>query len=90
MKAYIKHVNTVARVTQWCNDWFSLEHENKYISKKIYWPSDLYFRPKDMKKIINHKNNGLLFSLFRAEKVIVGAPSVKGERYCFTFKRIAK
>jgi hypothetical protein len=46
------------KLSQWCNDWFSLE------DGFIVSPGALKFSFKEMETIQMHKNNGILFNLF--------------------------
>lgn len=66
-------------VSQWCNDWFTLEG---YVQP--FSPTSLAFTPLGMKEIKEHKNNGMLFVEF--EWVLIKGKDI----YCLTFKRIIK
>ena len=54
-----KRKGEIAEVSQWCNDWFTLEDESK-----VYSPSALLFDAEGMKEIKSHNNNGILFGLY--------------------------
>lgn len=65
MNAYIKNTRSVAKVSQWCNDWFMLESdENPFIARRPWSPADLIFTKESMEKILEHKNNGDLLEWF--------------------------
>ena len=44
-------------ISQWCNDWFSA-------GGKIYSPTQVELDLSEMKRVLEHKNNGLMFALF--------------------------
>lgn len=65
-------------ISQWCNDWFST------MDGEIMSPLSLAFTPVDARIILDHKNNGILFRLYRFAEY--KAASVRDTRiYIFTF-----
>lgn len=81
MKAVIrrgKQKGQVVTVSQWCNDWFSIEE-----SAKIFSPNGLAFDLGGIGQIKDHKNNGVLFE--RYDMTILGDPIL--EPYHYSFKR---
>ena len=80
MKALVRrgrHRGSEVTISQWCNDWFTIDED-----PQVYSPTSLVFTSDDMFTIINHHNNGIMFSLFEA--CMVDNPV--GE-YVMTFKR---
>lgn len=57
-----KNKGKVVKVSQWCNDWFTIMD-----SGDIYSPTSLAFVRKDMKRIKEHNNNGMLFRWYHEE-----------------------
>lgn len=45
-------------IKQWCNDWFMLSNG------KIVTPSTIQLTVEEIEKVLSHKNNGILFSLY--------------------------
>lgn len=85
MKAKIlkgKYKSKICEVSQWCNDWFTLDSDIKEITTKAFSPSSLAFDVNGMFEIKHHKNNGMLWVLFK----MVYLKKVNS-RYCFSFKR---
>lgn len=73
MKALIlrgKYNGRVAEVSQWCNDWFTLDSEDDDITRKVWSPTSLAFTKEDFYQIVNHKNNGMLFSWFEPKLIM--------------------
>jgi hypothetical protein len=71
-------------ISQWCNDWFSTT------DGRIYSPASLAFTNADFNEIAAHKNNGMLFELYRPydlkESILI--PHKDGEvEYVATFRR---
>lgn len=54
-----------AKIQQWCNDWFSVVVEGQ---PKVVSPTLLQFTPEEFKKILAHKNNGMLLAWFEPTK----------------------
>lgn len=80
MKAVIrrgKQKGQVVTVSQWCNDWFSIEE-----SAKIFSPTALAFDIIGMGQIYVHKNNGVLLQRY---EMIFCQPIL--EIYHYSFKR---
>ena len=50
------------KVNQWCNDWVSGQLENGI--PKVFRISALEFTPFEIQEILNHSDNGFLFSMF--------------------------
>lgn len=48
------------KIRQWCNDWFMIEGAEK----NIVSPVSLQLDANEMMRVINHKNNGMMFGLF--------------------------
>ncbi len=65
-------------ISQWCNDWFSVDDD-----VQIYSPGALAFTAEGMDEIRKHKNNGTLFGEFE----VCVAPSWTAN-YLFKFKKI--
>jgi hypothetical protein len=79
MKALVtkgKYKGQTFEVSQWCNDWVSLENG------QVVSPTQLAFKAKDFRVIREHKNNGLLFGWFEVKL----SPSWC-ESYIYTFKK---
>lgn len=90
MKALIlrgKHKGRLEEVSQWCNDWFTLNSDNRDICVQPFLPSSLAFTITGLFEIQDHKNNGMLFAWF--EPMTMAKPhGVEGaENYRWTFKR---
>lgn len=70
-------------VSQWCNDWFSVDIDigNLVIRRKIVSPTSLAFSYYDIEKIRNHDNNGMLFEMFYV------APYGEPNQLLFTFRK---
>lgn len=80
MKALIlrgKYKGTVCEVSQWCNDWFTLDPRNNRelkgfqrieIMRKPFSPAALAFTWEDFNTIKTHKDNGILFGIFEERK----------------------
>lgn len=76
MKALIlkgKYAGKEVEVSQWCNDWFTLDprknedltdDQQLEILRKPFSPSSLAFSISDFFTIKKHKNNGTLFGEF--------------------------
>lgn len=45
-------------IVQWCNDWFSVKPHG------IIRPTNIKLTAQEAIRVTNHKNNGLMFSLF--------------------------
>ena len=81
MKALIlrgKRRGDIVEVSQFCNDWFALEDDNK-----PYLPTSLAFRHVDMQKIMTSENPGMLFEWFVVRHCI----NTIHPEYDYTFKR---
>ncbi len=81
MKAIVlrgKNKGKVVEISQWCNDWFSVEDD-----VSIYSPGELAFTEQGMDEILKHKNNGTLFAEFE----VCIAPSWTAN-YIYKFKKI--
>lgn len=86
MNAYItkgKFAGKICEVSQWCNNWFTLNSENPEIACKPFSPSSLAFTPTDIEKIIRHKNNGTLFMEYEIKET---KPVMR--EFIFTFRKI--
>lgn len=59
-----KHAGETAEVSQWCNDWFTLDSQ-KY-GGEVFSPTQLAFTKRGMDIITNHNNNGTLFMEYDA------------------------
>lgn len=89
MKALIlrgKHAGKVVSISQWCNDWFSIDSNDVELATKPFSPASLAFRKQDMELIKAHKNNGTLFEEFEVVplKKPYAAPLAK---YALTFRK---
>lgn len=92
-----KYKGYVCEVSQWCNDWFTLDpRDNKKLSdeqrmdimRKPFSLSSLAFTYADIREIKEHKNNGMLFAWFQVTMLLGrGFVSDKGAMYGWTFKR---
>jgi hypothetical protein len=91
MKALIrngKHKNEVVEISQWCNDWFSINTGTKRDCRPLS-PTMLAFTFKDLKEILTHKNNGTLLLEFKAE-MKAGVTDKDGNYYNWIFKKKKK
>ncbi len=80
MKALIlkgKYTGKEVEVSQWCNDWFTLdpeknedltENQKLEIMRKPFSPSSLAFTYHDFLTIRQHTNNGMLFVWFEQKE----------------------
>lgn len=89
MKAIItrgKHKGEAYEVSQWCNDWFTLDSGNWEIDRQPFNPSSLQFNYVGAKSISDHKNNGILFALYELvpKKALFDS---MGLAYVWGFKR---
>ncbi|HEB13550.1 MAG TPA: hypothetical protein ENI13_01065 [candidate division CPR3 bacterium] len=84
MKAIIrrgKHKGREVEISQWCNDWFTVNTGDPMIDRKPFSPTSLAFNVQGLDKIREHKNNGMLFNWFE----IV---DIRGfGEYFFSFKK---
>lgn len=67
MKAIIrkgKHKGLEVEISQWCNDWFTIEHPDIEPKYSVKSPDALLFTPAGWEQIKTHKNNGILFNLY--------------------------
>lgn len=93
MKALItrgKNKGREVEISQWCNDWFSINTGDPMIDRLPFSPSSLAFTREDMETIRTHKNNGILFNLFGIRErsfKIVGDENPDYEKYVLTFVR---
>jgi len=96
MKALVirgKYAGREIEVSQWCNDWFTLDPRNdetltdaqhREIMVKPFSPTQLAFTHTDFLEIERHKNNGVLFDEFEKKRV------ENLGNYEWTFKRKSK
>ena len=90
MKAIItkgKYKGECYEVSQWCNDWFTLNSNNIKIATKPFSPSSLLFNLSAIHEIKQHKNNGMLFGWYevRPTKTMFDK---EGNAYSWTFKKL--
>lgn len=87
-----KDAGEIVTVLQWCNDWFSVNHDRADIAKKVFLPSGLLFNEEGIEDIQAHKKNGKLFEWFKIEKVKRHTirKATDDLSYCFSFSRIRK
>lgn len=81
-----KHKGRVVPISQWCNDWFTLDSQEVDIARKAWSPASLSFSYETMNVIKDHKNNGMLLGWYK----IVEAKkwtTIGGELFCLTFMR---
>lgn len=64
-----KYRGQTAQVSQWCNDWFMLEHKDNHIRQEIFRPAQLAFTEEGMDEIEAHNNNGMLFEWYEVCEV---------------------
>lgn len=93
MKALIlkgKGGGKFAEVCQWCNDWFTVNHEDPNIARQIFSPSSLAFTVEGIDIIIasaKKKQTGTLFWEYRISTVKKPI-FINGEgTYMYTFKK---
>ena len=85
MKAVIRKGKLRGReveISQWCNDWFTLDTGDPMIDRKPMSPSALAFTPDGILEIFAHKNNGMLLHWFEPTDNVAGF----GKYFC-SFKR---
>jgi hypothetical protein len=73
-------------VSQWCNDWFTLDSNRVEIATKPFSPSSLAFQFSGIQEIREHKNNGMLFSWYEPT-MIIGLYAKDGGIYSWSFKK---
>ena len=80
----------IVEISQWCNDWFTVNHEDPNIMRQIYSPSSLVFTVAGIDTIIQSakkKQAGTLF--WEYQTCLYKKPRfVQGEgTYIYTFKK---
>ena len=87
MKAKVRRGNlkgTVVEISQWCNDWFTLNTGVPSVDRKPVSPSSLAFTHDGIVEI-QKSNSGILFQRF--ELANAGKKMVDVFPYVFTFKK---
>ncbi len=82
MKALIlrgKHKGEEVKISQWCNDWFTID-TGTMMDLKPFSPASLAFKMDDLEVIQKH-NPGMMFAWYR---III---KDFGKGYMFTFKK---
>lgn len=69
-------------VSQWCNNWFTLNSDLIEVATKPFNPSSLAFTAEGIETVKNHHNNGVLFEEYEV------VPSKAKKPYGFTFRKI--
>lgn len=92
-----KYKGYVCEVSQWCNDWFTLDpRDNKKllekqqmdIMRKPFSPSSLAFTYADIREIMAHKNNGMLLAWYQVTMLLRQSyVANNGTSYGWTFRR---
>lgn len=91
-----KYKGLVCEVSQWCNDWFTLDpRDNPEISglnkiaimHKPFSPSSLGFTYQGIQEIQEHKNNGMLFAWYTIDVMKKPWSGKTGVQYSWTFKK---
>ena len=84
MKAIIlkgKNKGKVVKISQWCNDWFTVD-TGTMMDVKPFSPASLAFTVDGMSEILSHGNNGMMLTWFETTP----SPAWTG-KYIFTFKK---
>lgn len=92
-----KYKGFVCEVSQWCNDWFTLdprdnpelsEEAKMEIMRKPFSPSSLAFTYAGLQEIRSHKNNGMLFAWFEPTMTkVINTGDSTGTAYMWSFKK---
>lgn len=76
------------KISQWCNDWFTLDTGEWQIDRIPMSPSSLAFTVGDSLTLQkSKKQSGILFQLFSIQPVTFGVPPHLKDVYVFTFVR---
>jgi len=76
----------VFSVSQWCNDWFTLDSGDWEVDRKPMSPTSLAFTRDGMDEVCSHKNNGMMGAWY----LVVEYPKwtkVGGELFTHTFRK---
>lgn len=90
MKAIIKrgkYKGKVVDISQWCNDWFTIDTDIIELAVKPFSPTSLLFTHEGFNQIRDHKNNGFLFSWYEPYPDHRNMKVVDGQIYALSFKK---
>lgn len=90
MKALIlrgKHKGKVVKISQYCNNWFSIDSDDVALATKPMSPLSLLFTFEGQREIRRHPNTGVMFQLFEIFLDIGHCQSIGDDVFTYGFKR---
>lgn len=57
-----KDKGKTVKISQWCNDWVTLDPDNKVVS-----PTSLQYTIEELQEIVEDKSNGFMLTLYRPD-----------------------
>ena len=91
MKIYVKYLTRETgnpfKVSQFCNDWFTVESDNIRIARRPFSVRDVLITKEDLDWLRKRDDTGIMFEVFEPYDAEHKAVTIDGKEYRFSFRR---